>query len=241
MSERNYFTLFVIGMSSRIFLFLLLLLTCASAHAQSKKAKPIVDVRTVIAYPTEELKAGVEGRILADLMVDTLGRVPKFKIKESTNKNFTQALTIACTKTMFEPARDSLGQKVMSWYPITIIFKPDPEQVRKANDDEVVDVAQMNDKMQGNSDPKALTNIDDLLEYPMPAIRKGLEGKVELYVIVNSKGTVDSCEVLSLTDPIFESAAINTMKKMKYKPLMKGGIPYSFRYKQTVAFSLGKK
>jgi len=113
--------------------------------------------------------------------------------------------------------------------------------VRKANEDEVVDVAQMNDKMQGNSDPKMLTKIDDVLEYPMTAIRKGLEGKVELHVMVNEKGMVDSCEVLSSTDPIFEPAAINTMKQMKYKPLIKGGIPYSFRYKQTVDFSLAKK
>lgn len=228
----------------RYVLVVLLSICCSielAAQAQFKKAKPIVDVRTVIAYPKEELKAGVEGRVLADLMVDTLGKVPKFKIKESTSKNFTQALTTACLKTKFEPARDSLGRKVASWYPVTIIFKPDPEQVRKANDDEVVDVAQMNDKMQGNSDPKVLTNIDDLLEYPMPAIRKGLEGKVELYVILNAKGNVDSCEVISSTDQIFESSAISTMKKMKYKPATRGGRPFAVRFKQVVDFSLGKK
>ena len=228
-------------MSFRTTLIILFSVIGASVYAQAKKAKPIIDVRTVIAYPQEELKAAIEGKVVAELMVDTLGNVPKFKIKESTSKSFTQALTVACAKTKFEPARDSLGQKVISWYPVTIIFKPDPEQVHKANDDEVVDVAQMNDKMQGNSDPKMLTKIDDVLEYPMSAIRKGLEGKVELNVIVNSKGIVDSCEVLSSTDPVFEPAAINTMKQMKYKPLVKGGIPYSFRYKQTVEFSLPKK
>lgn len=228
-------------MSFRTTLIIIFCFAFASVYAQSKKAKPIVDVRTVITYPTEELKAAIEGRVVAELMVDTLGKVPKFKIKESTSKNFTQALTTACLKTKFEPALDSLGRKVVSWYPVTIIFKPDPEQVRKANEDEVVDVAQMNDRIQGNSDPKMLTKVDDVLEYPMSAIRKGLEGKVELNVIVNSKGTVDSCEVLSSTDPVFEPAAINTMKQMKYKPLIKGGIPYSFRYKQTVDFSLTKK
>lgn len=228
-------------MVSRITYFVVLSLVCSAAQAQFKAAKPIVDVRSVIYYPTEELKAGIEGRVIADLLVDTSGKVPKYKIKESTNTHFTEALTKACLKAKFEPARDASGKKVFSWYPVTIVFKPDPEEVKKANDGEVVDVSEMNDRIQGNSDPKVLTNIDDVLEYPMPAIRKGLEGKVELYVIVNAKGNVDSCQIISSTDPIFESSAISTMKKMKYKPATRGNIPMAVRFKQTVNFSLGKK
>jgi hypothetical protein len=47
------------------------LLSIASfVHAQAKEAVPIVDVRSVVIYPKEELKKGIEGIVRADLFVD---------------------------------------------------------------------------------------------------------------------------------------------------------------------------
>ncbi|HEY6170839.1 MAG TPA: energy transducer TonB [Candidatus Kapabacteria bacterium] len=204
-------------------------------------AKPIVDVRTVIVYPKEELKAGTEGMVRAELGVNIMGKVTKCKIKESSGKSFTDAVMAACKKAEFEPARDSLGHKVESWYPVMIIFKPTPQQIAKANEMEVVDINDLNDKMQGNTTPEILTKIDDLIDYPMAALRANLEGKVEASVYVNNKGLVDSCQIISSTDRIFEASAVSAIKKMRYAPPKRGGMPMPFRYRQTVDFLLGKK
>jgi TonB family protein len=217
-----------------------ILFAFGSVLAQSP-ARPIVDVRTVIVYPKEELKAGVEGIVRAELGVDILGKVTKCKIKESSGKNFTDALMTACKKAEFEPARDSSGNKAESWYPVLIVFKPTPEQIKKANEEEVIDIDDLNDKIQGSTAPQILTRIDDLLDYPVVALRSNLEGKVEVNVYVNNKGVVDSCQIVLSTNSIFESSAISTIKKMRYTPPKRHGIPVPFRYRQTVDFSLGKK
>lgn len=223
-----------------VILFVCILFVLDSAYGQVP-AKPIVDVRRVIVYPKDELKAGIEGTVRAELGVDKLGKVTKCKIKESSGKTFTDALMTACKKAEFDPARDSLGNKVESWYPVLIVFKPTPEQIAKANEVEIVDINDLNDKMQGNTTPQILTKIDDLIDYPMAALRANLEGKVEANVYVNNKGSVDSCQIISSTNPIFELSAISTIKKMRYTPPKRGGMPMPFRYRQTVDFLLGKK
>lgn len=223
-----------------VILIICTLFVLDSAYCQLP-AKPIVDVRTVIIYPKDELKAGVAGTVRAELGVDRSGKVTKCKIKESSGKNFTDALMTACKKAEFVPASDSVGNKVESWYPVLIVFKPTPEQIAKANEMEVVDINDLNDKMQGNTTPVILTKIDDLIDYPMAALRANREGKVEANVYVNNKGQVDSCQIISSTDPVFDQSAISTIKKMRYTPPKRGGIPMPFRYRQTVDFSLGKK
>jgi TonB family protein len=223
-----------------VILIICTLFVLDSTYCQ-QPAKPIVDVRTAIVYPKDELKAGVEGTVRAELGVDKLGKVTKCKIKESTGKNFTDALMNACKKAQFDPARDSLGNKIESWYPVLIVFKPTPEQIAKANEMEVIDINDLNDKMQGNTTPQILTKIDDLIDYPIAALRANLEGKVEANVYVNNKGVVDSCQIVSSTDPVFEPSAISTIKKMRYNAPKRGGMPMPFRYRQTVDFSLRKK
>jgi TonB family protein len=218
------------------------LLSIASfVHAQAKEAVPIVDVRSVVIYPKEELKKGIEGIVRADLFVDTNGNVTKLKMKETSSPSFSKALTDACSKAKFTPARGTDGNVIESWYPVALVFKPTKEQIEKANADDVVDIAELNDKMQGNAPPLLLTKKDDLIEYPMPAIRAGKEGRVELYVYVNNKGIVDSCQIISSTDQVFNDAACNTMKKMKFSPAKRGGMPVPFRYKDSIDFSLAKK
>lgn len=63
-------------------------------------------------------------------------------------------------------------------------------------------------------------------DYPRRALRRGIEGYVELSYTVNEFGGVENIKVIA-SEPkgIFEDAAIKAMKKFKYKPLVLDGIP----------------
>ena len=65
-------------------------------------------------------------------------------------------------------------------------------------------------------------------QYPMRAQIREIEGWVHIRFEVTPQGTTTGIEVLD-ADPegYFENAAINAVKKYKYKPRMEGGVPVS--------------
>ena len=65
--------------------------------------------------------------------------------------------------------------------------------------------------------------------YPFDAQQKGIEGKVTVKFVVDSTGTPQEPEIVKV-DPeevegIFEEAALECIKRFKYRPAVKGGKP----------------
>lgn len=67
-------------------------------------------------------------------------------------------------------------------------------------------------------------------DYPPSALRRGIEGHVDLIFDVAPSGKTENIRVLDAQPGgVFEKAAIRTLGKWKYKPPVKDGVPYGQR------------
>ncbi len=65
-------------------------------------------------------------------------------------------------------------------------------------------------------------------EYPQSALRRGIEGFVDLLFDVTASGKTENIRVIDANPSgVFERAAIRALKKWKYKPPMVDNVPYA--------------
>lgn len=76
--------------------------------------------------------------------------------------------------------------------------------------------------------------------YPRNAKQARIEGFVTMAVIINPDGTVSNAEVMEANPPrIFDQAALDAIKRWKFRPKIVDGTPVAQRAKQTIEFKLG--
>ncbi|MGD9159583.1 MAG: TonB family protein [Desulfobacteraceae bacterium] len=65
--------------------------------------------------------------------------------------------------------------------------------------------------------------------YPFEAQQKGIEGKITVKFVVDSTGTPQEPEIVKVepeeVEGVFDTAALECIKKFKYRPAIKGGKP----------------
>jgi periplasmic protein TonB len=88
----------------------------------------------------------------------------------------------------------------------------------------------------------SLTRVKQIeVEYPSDALRRNLDGWVELAYLVNPDGKVASMSVIDSNPAgVFDAAAIRALSHVRYKPTMQGGKPVAVRTKVRIAFKLAK-
>lgn len=78
-------------------------------------------------------------------------------------------------------------------------------------------------------------------QYPSKAKRRNIEGFVKARLEVNSKGTVDSVEIVEAKPRgVFERSAIRALYKYKFKPQIIDGKPQPQTVTQTLEYTLEK-
>jgi protein TonB len=79
------------------------------------------------------------------------------------------------------------------------------------------------------------------LDYPELALRKNIEGWVDLAYTVTPEGKVTKVKVLN-SNPVgvFDTAAANALTRLRYKPTMQAGKPIAVNTKLRIAFKLQK-
>jgi protein TonB len=87
-----------------------------------------------------------------------------------------------------------------------------------------------------------LTRVKGIqVEYPPDALRKNVEGWVELEYVVTSDGKVASITVVdSNPTGVFDAAAVRALSRVRYKPGLQGGKPAAVGTKIRIAFKLSK-
>jgi protein TonB len=88
----------------------------------------------------------------------------------------------------------------------------------------------------------SLTRVKGIeVEYPSDALRRNLEGWVELAYLVNADGKVASVSIADSNPAgVFDAAAIRALSRVRYKPTVQGGKPIAVRTKVRIAFKLSK-
>jgi TonB family protein len=88
----------------------------------------------------------------------------------------------------------------------------------------------------------SLTRVKGVeLDYPETALRKNIEGWVELSFEVTADGKVTKVKVLDATPAgIFDVAATRALSHVRYKPIVLGGKPTAVSTKLRIAFRMNK-
>ncbi len=88
----------------------------------------------------------------------------------------------------------------------------------------------------------SLTKVRGIeLEYPEDALRKAIEGWVDLSFQVTLDGKVTQVSVLDSSPPkVFDSAASRALSRVRYKPVLQNGKPVVVNAKVRIAFHLQK-
>jgi TonB family protein len=88
----------------------------------------------------------------------------------------------------------------------------------------------------------SLTRVKTIeLSYPAEALRKNIEGWVELSYVVSAEGKVAQINVLNSNPAgVFDAAATKTISRVRYKPMMQGGKPIAVSTKLRIAFRMSK-
>jgi TonB family protein len=79
------------------------------------------------------------------------------------------------------------------------------------------------------------------LDYPEDALRKGVEGWVDLSFQVTTEGKVTKVAVLDSSPPkVFDTAASRALSRVRYKPVLQGGKPIVVNAKLRIVFHMQK-
>ena len=88
----------------------------------------------------------------------------------------------------------------------------------------------------------SLTRIKGIeLDYPEEALRRNVEGWVDVSYSVTADGKVNSVKVLASSPAgVFDKAATRAVSRARYKPMMQAGKPIAVSTKLRIAFRLAK-
>nr|AIA11475.1 Gram-negative bacterial tonB protein [uncultured bacterium] len=165
----------------------------SAPQQQGKKPEIKVLEKAGAEYPDEARRAGVEGKVVVEVIVETSGEVSLARVVTG-HRLLNQAAIDAAKLWRFSNTYD--GPVTLT---LTFEFKDGdtpapPEQAKEG-------------------DIKVLHKVDAV--YPEEAKRKGVEGDVVLEVTINEKGDVSDARVKS-GDELLSKAAMDAMKQFRF-------------------------
>ncbi|MFC1544371.1 energy transducer TonB, partial [Gemmatimonadota bacterium] len=183
-------------------------------------------------YPAEHRQAGVEGRVVLQIVVDETGRVTEAEVILSTpTAAFGEAAVASILQWRFTPARVG-GKPVKVRMGQTMDFtladippgKPEAEAYMPPHSD-------------WDQAPRLIHRVSP--RYPEIARNAGVVGRVILQIVVDETGKViEAVPVVAEPPGIFEEAAIAAIRQWRFEPALKDGKPIKVRMGQLVEFKL---
>lgn len=205
-----------------------------------------------IRYPEAATKAGVQGRVTVQFIVDKDGSIDDVKILRSVNPDLdAEAIRVIKTMPRWEPGTHK-GKPVRVKYTVPVMFRLTPEPVEKIDEMIVVgyrtpdapvtgEVYEVVDKMP--EFPGGMTGLMQYLsknvKYPADAHAKGIQGRVVVSVIVNTKGKATNATIVQSVSPSLDAEALRVAGTMPdWTPGTKDGTPVNVKYSFPITFRL---
>jgi TonB family protein len=210
-----------------------------------------VAIQKNLHYPEIARKAGVEGRIILNVLVDVNGEVKETKILKTLGDNGCDEAAIKAIKSVkWTPAKNR-GESVAVWVGIPVVFKLDGKNAKSTKVDIQLKEAIVNTDNAPDEEefvaydepPHPIGGFKELqrwVYYPEIPRKTGVEGRVYVNVLINETGEVEETKVLkSLGDNGCDEAAVEAITKVKWEPAKKDnkpvkvwvGIPVVFKLK----------
>lgn len=206
-----------------------------------------------IRYPEAAKKAGIQGRVIVQFVVDKDGSIKNVRTLRGVNSDLdAEAIRVIQSMPKWKPGTQK-GEPVKVKYTVPVMFRI-PTAPVNANIGETVVVAKNESAASVTGDvyevvdkmpefPGGMVGLMQYLskntKYPADARTKGKEGRVIVSVIINTKGKATNPTIIKSVDPSLDAEALRVAGTMPdWVPGTKNGIPVNVKYTFPVTFSL---
>ncbi|KAA3609320.1 MAG: M56 family peptidase [Calditrichaeota bacterium] len=201
-----------------------------------KAPAPVGGFKTIqenLKYPELARKAGIEGRVILNVLVGVDGKVKETQILKNIadgNNGCAEAAVAAVEATEWTPAEQK-GKPVQVWVGIPVIFRLSGEKQNDSDDILIMKTKKSKKFVEFDKAPAPVGGfaaIQENLTYPEIARKAGLEGRVILNVLVGIDGKVKDTQILkNLADGNngCAEAAINAVRAVNWRPAEQKGKP----------------
>ena len=187
-----------------------------------------------LAKPDEAEESGTEGEVVIKAFIDSTGTVTETVVVLGLpNTGLDEAAIEAVRKTSWKPARQG-GYSVGVWIEIPVVFRGFFQPIPKL---EHVPLENEN----ANPFPVPIGGYRAMqknIVYPEWAQIEGIEGTVEIHVLVYSTGKVIATRVLKGAHPLLDNAASEAVKRTRFQPAQIGGEPVAMWISFPINFRL---
>lgn len=91
---------------------------------------------------------------------------------------------------------------------------------------------------EGETDEDLVSERITPIPYPNRARDLGIEGILEIEIIIGTSGKVEHVDIINSPHPSFDKAAKNTIKSWKFKPAKNQGVPVRVKARKEIEFKL---
>lgn len=212
-----------------------------------------------LRYPAKAHQAGIQGRVIANFIVDKDGSIYNPGIIRSVNPDLdAEAIRVLSTMPKWKPGIQG-GKEVRVRYTVPINFKlnkPEAEEIKNSKLDEVVVVGYAPTENTPKASTLVLENAEEMpkfpggqkglmhylaknIKYPLDAQQNRTQGRVILQMTVNQDGRVISPKIIQSVSPSLDAEAIRIVLNMpRWEPGKDKGEPVSVRYTLPISFAL---
>lgn len=186
-----------------------------------------------VKYPPKAVKDSIQGRVVVQFIVDSLGYVGEVKVVRSVSEDLdAEAVRVVKTLPRFAPGR-LLGKTVSMWYTLPVTFKlQDKLEPAKPKDVEV------NAEFPGGEDALAQF-LKDHIKYPPKAAKKRIQGRVEVEFWVDKTGKVHDARVVDSVDKELDKEALRVCRLLPdFIPATVNGEPVEVLFKLPIRFKI---
>ncbi|HWF66399.1 MAG TPA: energy transducer TonB [Acidobacteriaceae bacterium] len=219
-----------------VFLSLAICGTCL-AHAQSKTqdhssvGDAIIPPKILETVPAEYTdaarKSHVQGVCGLNVTLDKKGKVRKVDVSDSLGWGLDTRAVDAIRHYKFAPAMQN-GKPIAVEMHVSVPFLiPGEKPPTSSNTIHVT---------QGISPVAIIHHVDP--QYPLIARQSGIQGISVIGMTINTQGVPEDLEILRSAGPVLDSAAIEAVKKWRYRPFSINGKTVAIQTVVNVRFDL---
>ena len=200
-----------------------------------------------IKYPEIARKAGIEGTVLLDVVVDTNGAVADVTVKNGIGGGCDEEAVRAAKTLHFTPGyTDGKPVRMKIVLPIRFVLPPPPhgEEVVKVQEPEIYQVVEHMPTFEGCPDPDpaaqmvCLNRLGSKIKYPEIARKAGVQGVVHVSFVVDEYGNVVNPTVARGIGADCDQEALRVISEAKFTPGRQDGEAVKVQMSIPIQFSL---
>ncbi len=182
-------------------------------------------------YPDYALKRGMSGNVFIQFVVNDSGKIESPRVLGPIYNDLSMELfRVMDYAPRWQPAKVN-GKPVCGQLNIQIMFNCINNTIDSiasdhsiASSEKIFISVEENATFQSGDINKFRTWVREHLQFPVSTLQKGLEGKVIVEFVVNSKGLIGRVRVYRGVDPIIDAAVVKAIwSSPPWKPARQGG------------------